>query len=104
MSTPTDEEQAILNGICESFETNRVEGYTIHRWRAGINIWFKDCPAFPGINAKLSSITLEPRGDTLLVQARSNAFLSRDVNIEFADPQFFSQLQQFLGQFGVAFE
>jgi hypothetical protein len=104
MSTPTDEEQAILDGICESFETNRVEGYTIDRWKAGINIWFIDHPAFPGINAKLSSITLDPCGDTLLLRARSDQYLSRDLDIEYADPAFFSQLQEFLGQFGVAFK
>lgn len=104
MSTPSDEEQAILDGIRESLEVNKVESYIVDRWKAGITIWFKDGPTLPERKGKLSSITLEPRGDKLLVRARTDAYWSDDRIFEYADPEMFSQLQQFLGRYGVAFE
>lgn len=104
MSTPSDDEQAILDGIRESLEVNKVEGYIVDRWKAGITIWFTDGPILPERKGKLSSITLEPTGGTLLVRARTNAYWSDDRIFEYADPEMFSQLQQFLGQFGVVFK
>jgi len=104
MSTPSDDEQAILDGIRESLEVNQVEGYTVDRRRAGITIWFKDGCMLPKRKGKLSSITLESTGGMLLVQVRTEAYWVEDKIFEYADPEMFSQLQQFLGRFGVVFK